>query len=145
GEVPIMALHQASASLSLGQRWRNLARRWTNFALWTVEDCVMGYGKPEGKPRKRSTLLEVLPLEDRQMPSFGISLFANAAPDAPQGTYSSVGRTDVGLLDGDARLQIPISIYRSDTGGPTALVYDSNTVNVHPIVTVQVTSLGSDP
>ena len=79
------------------------------------------------------------------MPSFGLSLYANAADDPLQGTSTSEGRTTVGLLDGNASESIPVYVSRQDTGGAVNFVYDSNTVNVKPIVTVQLTSGGGDP
>jgi len=137
-------LHHRSGTVSLRHRWQSLMHRWANYVVWPCRDFFRDFDAPAVPKRSRKALLDVLPLEDRQMPSFGISLFANAAPDPLQGTYSAVGRTNVGLHDGNAQLNIPIDIFRSDSGGPTALIYNSNTVKVKPIVAVQVTSLGSD-
>src|SRR5205823_6176731 len=89
--------------------------------------------------------LDVTRLEIRRLPSFAASLYAGPTPDPYQQTAVTIGRTTAGLLDGNAQLAIPFNPYRIDTGGPMALVYNSDTVNVKPIVAVQLTSLGSDP
>src|SRR5262245_17471025 len=135
------------AGPSLRKRARALWNRWTvHFGLaWSDLFPEGGESYSTKQKRKNKAWLDVDPLETRQMPSYSASLFAYAAADPFQDQSQSVGRTSVSLLEGSASQSIPVNIYRSDTGGPSALVYNSNTVGVKPIVTVQVTSGGGDP
>jgi RHS repeat-associated protein len=132
---------------SLWNRWQALMHRWSmDFGIaWGdfLAREVESYSTKQ--KRKNKAFLDVDPLESRQMPSFGLSLYANAAPDPFQGQYTSVGRTGISVLDGSASQAIPLYVSRADTGAPINLVYNSNSVTVNPIVTVQLTSAGGDP
>src|SRR5262249_26368399 len=137
-----------SSNRSLWHRWQALARKWTQHLGFAWNEL---FGEAPLEKRRRSRL-DVEPLEKRELFSYGISLFSNAAPDPLQGTSVSVGQANIGVLDGNTQLAIPIDLYQSGTsslfqnmtGSPAALVYNSDTVNVHPVVQVQVTSGLSD-
>ncbi len=113
-------MSQSTSRPSLLNRWQALLHRWTmHFGLaWSdfFQRSEETYSTKQG--RKNKARLEVDALETRQMPSFALSLFANAAPDPFQGQYSAAGRTGISLLDGGASQTIPIYVSRVDTGAP---------------------------
>jgi YD repeat-containing protein len=137
-------MHSRNALSSLKSRWQSLARRWTAPIRVAWDDLWERIGIHERTDRKRSTLLDIERLEIRELPAFALNLLANAAPDPFQSPLEAVRRVGINLHDGNAQLAIPIDIYRSDSGSPTALVYDSNTTNVKPVLQFEVTSDGGD-
>ncbi|HLW64561.1 MAG TPA: hypothetical protein VKS79_04515 [Gemmataceae bacterium] len=90
----------------LQQRWRNLIRKWT-FPFGVAWNECFG----NGRRRKLQARLNFEPLEEREMPSFGLGLANYSAADPLQGTSTNVGRVNIGLLDGNASLAIPIDLY----------------------------------
>jgi RHS repeat-associated protein len=128
------------AQNSMQQRWRALVRKWT-FPFGVVWNEY--FSKRLG--RKARARLNFEPLEEREMPSFGLGLANYSAADPIQGATTSVGRVNVGLLDGNAQLSIPIDIYQSNTGGPAYLTYNSDTVDVRPVMQVALSSGSGDP
>src|SRR5579864_6608903 len=121
---------------SLQQRWQTLVRRWVKPIGVAWNDL---FGELPWEKRRRAHL-DIEPLERRELFSYGISLFSNAAPDPLQGTSVSVGRANIGLLDGNTQLAVPLNLSLSDPNTTNSLVYNSDTVNVHPVVAVQITS-----
>src|SRR6185295_196718 len=142
---------RTSRHLRIPHRWGSRAYLWTQGAYWSVRDWFTH--QSDSKPRKRSVLLDVEPLERRQMPAFVLSLYSDAVADPVQGATAAISRTNVGVLDGNASIVLPFNAYQSDTSGsyrddtitPTALVYNSATTNVKPVLQFQITSAGGDP
>jgi hypothetical protein len=104
-----MSRAYSAPPVSLYRRFQRFTRRWATNVAWGVHDAFDLFDEPAKIDRQRRVTLGVWPLEDRQMPSFGIALQA-AAPDALQGTFQTIGRTTVGLLDGNASLNVPIPL-----------------------------------
>jgi RHS repeat-associated protein len=137
-----------SGLLSL-KGWRTPMYLWAQSAYWSVREW---FAETERQPRKSAVRLEVDPLEIRQLPSFALSLFSDAVADPIQGATTQVGQATVGMQDGNASVNVPLDFFRSQDGffrddpnGPTALVYNSNTVSVEPVLQFQLTSAGGDP
>src|SRR6516162_1530409 len=105
-----MSRAYSAPPVSLYRRLQRFTRRWATNVAWGVHDAFDLFDEPAKIDRQRRVTLGVWPLEERQMPSFGIALQAAAAPDALQGTYQTIGRTTVGVLDGNASLNVPIPI-----------------------------------
>src|SRR5262245_19781281 len=145
-----MSRHISHTVFSL-KGWRTPVSLWAQSAYWSVREWFAD--QAEERPARRKTVkLDVEPLEIRQMPAFAMSLFSDAVADPMQGAFTAVGRTTVGIHDGDASVNVPLEYFRSQDGfwrddpnGPTALVYNSNTVSVKPILQFQLTSGGGDP
>jgi hypothetical protein len=133
------------------RRWRSSISLWADNARWSLRDWFGDHG--DSNPRKRSQHLHFEILERREVPSYGIGLYANATADPVQGATTTLNDATIGLLDGNVKVSEPITYYESNTSSanydgtvaPAALVYNSNTVNVYPTLEFDVTSGAGDP
>src|SRR5437763_1621989 len=91
--------------------WRTPVSLWAQSAYWSVREWFADQAE-ERPGRTKTVKLDVEPLEIRQMPSFALSLFSDAVADPIQGSVTAVGRTTVGLQDGNASMSLPVEYYQ---------------------------------
>src|SRR5262245_50496740 len=89
------------------KRWRTRMSWRVESAFLTVREWLAAHTE-ERRPRANTVKLDVEPLEIRQLPSFGLSLFSSAVADPIQGSFTAVGRSTVGVDDGDMSVNVPL-------------------------------------
>ncbi|HYV38484.1 MAG TPA: RHS repeat-associated core domain-containing protein, partial [Gemmataceae bacterium] len=128
--------------LRLGRVWDTLLGFWEEQAANARRKLARAYRllrKPRAAARRKSYALALEGLETRMVPSISDALSASVRVNDPeQGTYAPFGPALVAPATGEVLVQHGLDLDRSPStptlGGEPALVYNSATVSVKPLV-----------